>query len=78
MLSTAHCRWKWPAIGLLYTRAPKAGLSNIATGIVMSGYFVSIFTGSIIVPYILARVGHVRVFGAILAIASAALLIRII
>ena len=54
---------------LLGTRAPEAGFSNIATGIVMSGYFAGIFAGSIIVPHILARVGHVRVFGAMSAIA---------
>jgi len=62
---------------LLGTRAPEAGFSNIATGIVMSGYFAGIFAGSIIVPHILARVGHVRVFGAMSAIASAAVLLHV-
>jgi MFS family permease len=42
---------------LLGTRAPEAGFTNIATGIVMSGYFAGIFVGSIVVPHILARVG---------------------
>ena len=60
---------------LLGTRAPEIGFSNIATGFVMSGYFVGHFFGSIIVPSILAGVGHVRVFGAMSAIASAAVLI---
>ncbi|MDB2497946.1 MFS transporter [Alphaproteobacteria bacterium] len=63
---------------LLGTRAPEAGFSNIATGIVMSGYFAGIFAGSIIVPNILARVGHVRVFGAMSAIASAAVLLHVV
>ena len=63
---------------LLGTRAPEAGFSNIATGIVMSGYFAGIFAGSIIVPHILARVGHVRVFGAMSAIASAAVLLHVV
>ncbi len=62
---------------LLGTRAPEIGFSNIATGFVMSGYFVGIFFGSIIVPSILAAVGHVRVFGAMSAIASAAVLMHI-
>ena len=62
---------------LLGTRAPEIGFSNIATGFVMSGYFVGIFFGSIIVPHILAAVGHVRVFGAMSAIASAAVLMHI-
>jgi MFS family permease len=63
---------------LLGTRAPEAGFGNIATGIVMSGYFAGIFAGSIIVPNILARVGHVRVFGAMSAIASAAVLLHVV
>jgi len=63
---------------LLGTRAPEAGFSNIATGIIMSGYFAGIFAGSIIVPNILARVGHVRVFGAMSAIASAAVLLHVV
>ena len=63
---------------LLGTRAPEAGFSNIATGIVMSCYFAGIFAGSIIVPHILARVGHVRVFGAMSAIASAAVLVHVV
>ena len=63
---------------LLGTRAPEIGFSNIATGFVMSGYFVGIFLGSIFVPTILAGVGHVRVFGAMSAIASAAVLMHIV
>jgi MFS family permease len=62
---------------LLGTRASEIGFSNIAIGFVMSGYFVGIFFGSIIVPNILAGVGHVRVFGAMSAIASAAILMHI-
>jgi len=63
---------------LLGTRAPDAGFSTIATGIIMSGYFAGIFAGSIIVPHILSRVGHVRVFGAMSAIASAAVLVHVV
>ena len=63
---------------LLGTRAPEAGFTNIATGIVMSGYFAGIFVGSIVVPHILARVGHVRVFGAMSAIASSAVLVHVV
>jgi len=62
---------------LLGTRAPEIGFSNIATGFVMSGYYAGIFVGSIVVPRILAQVGHVRVFGAMSAIASAAVLMHI-
>ena len=42
----------------------------------MSGYFAGIFAGSIIVPPILAKVGHVRVFGAMAAIASSSVLVH--
>ncbi|MGB1870851.1 MAG: MFS transporter, partial [Candidatus Puniceispirillaceae bacterium] len=62
---------------LLGTRAPEIGFSNIATGFVMSGYYAGIFLGSITVPNILAGVGHVRVFGAMSAIASAAVLMHV-
>ncbi len=63
---------------LLGIRAPEAGFSNFATSIVMSGWFAGIFIGSMIVPNILAKVGHVRVFGAMAAIASATVLVHII
>ncbi len=63
---------------LLGTRAPEVGFSNFATSIVMSGWFAGIFIGSIIVPNILANVGHVRVFGAMAAIASATVLIHMV
>jgi len=63
---------------LLGTRAPDAGFSTIATGIIMSGYFAGIFAGSITVPHVLSRVGHVRVFGAMSAIASAAVLVHVV
>ena len=63
---------------LLGTRALEADFTNISTGIVMSGYFAGIFVGSIIVPHILARVGHVRVFGAMSAIASSAVLVHVV
>jgi MFS family permease len=62
---------------LLGTRAPEIGFSNIATGFVMSGYYAGIFVGSMVVPRILAQVGHVRVFGAMSAIASAAVLLHV-
>ncbi len=63
---------------LLGTRAAEAGFNNFATGIVMSGYFAGIFVGSIVVPKILESVGHVRVFGAMSAIASAAVLVHVV
>ncbi len=60
---------------LLGTEATEAGFSKITTGFVMAGYFLGIFCGSILVPRMLDNVGHVRVFGAMAALASAAVLI---
>ncbi len=60
---------------LLGIEAKTAGFSDITTGFVMAGYFLGIFLGSILVPKLLDNVGHVRVFGAMSALASAAVLI---
>ena len=59
---------------LLGVRAGEAGFTNIATGLMMSGYYLGLFFGSMIVPALLNNVGHVRIFGAMSAIASAAVL----
>ena len=60
---------------LLGTEATEAGFSNVTTGFVMAGYFLGIFCGSLLVPKLLDNVGHVRVFGAMAAMASAAVLV---
>ena len=63
---------------LLGVRSSEAGFSNLVSGLVMGGYFLGLFMGSLIVPQFLSRVGHVRVFGALASIASAAVLLHII
>jgi len=63
---------------LLGVRSSDAGFSNLVSGFVMGGYFLGLFIGSMFVPHFLSRVGHVRVFGALASIASAAVLIHII
>jgi MFS family permease len=60
---------------LLGTEATEAGFTKITTGFVMAGYFLGIFCGSLLVPRMLDNVGHVRVFGAMAALASAAVLV---
>lgn len=60
---------------LLGVEAKDSGFSNMVTGFVMAGYFLGIFFGSILVPKLLNNVGHVRVFGAMSALASAAVLV---
>ena len=60
---------------LLGIEATGAGFSKVTTGFVMAGYFLGIFLGSLLVPKLLDNVGHVRVFGAMAALASAAVLV---
>ena len=63
---------------LLGVRATDAGFSNFVSGLVMGGYFLGLFLGSLSVPHFLSRVGHIRVFGALASIASAAVLLHIV
>lgn len=59
---------------LLGVRANLAHFSTAVTGVVMSGYYVGLLLGSFSAPGLVARVGHVRVFAALLSLASAAVL----
>ena len=63
---------------LLGLRASIEGFSITATGIVMSGFYIGIIAGSIIVPKIVGQVGHVRTFGALASLASTAILIHLV
>ena len=65
-------------IVLLGLRASASGYSNLITGIMMGGYFLGIFIGSMVVPNTLSKVGHIRTFGALAAIASASILMHLI
>ena len=49
---------------LLGIRSSDAGFSTMATGLIMAGYYLGLFLGSMSIPQILNNVGHVRVFGA--------------
>lgn len=60
---------------LVGVRTQVEDFGNTLTGLVMAGYFLGFFIGSIIVPRMMARVGHVRVFGALTALASLTILI---
>ncbi len=61
---------------LLGVRATMEGFTTLTTGIIMSGYFVGIFIGSIIAPHLVRRVGHIRVFAALASVASITILIH--
>ncbi|MCE2516349.1 MAG: MFS transporter [Alphaproteobacteria bacterium] len=61
---------------LLGNRAEALAFGDIITGIIMSGYFVGFMVGSFLVPKMVSRVGHVRVFGALAGLASSSILIH--
>jgi MFS family permease len=61
---------------LLALRATLEGFPPPVTGIIMSSYYVGYLLGTRIAPPLLRQVGHVRVFAALAAIASAAILLQ--
>ncbi len=61
---------------LLGLRASLEGFSNTTTGLIMTGYFLGFLFGSALVPKMLGNVGHVRVFAALVSLASASVLLH--
>ena len=61
---------------LIGVRATIEGFSTFTTGIIMSGYFIGIFIGSILAPTLIRRVGHIRVFSALASLASISILLH--
>jgi MFS family permease len=61
---------------LLAIRADLEGFSATLTGLVMSSFFLGFLLGSILTPRITIRVGHIRVFAAFAALASASILVH--
>jgi MFS family permease len=59
---------------LLGVRAGIEGFSTFSTGIMMSGYFIGMFAGSLLAPILVNRVGHIRVFSALASLASISIL----
>jgi len=53
---------------LLGIRSVIENFSFIATGTMMSSYFVGLFIGATMVPKLVTKVGHIRVFAALLAL----------
>ena len=49
---------------LLGLRSVLENFNIITTGIIMSGYFIGYFTAGNIVPNLVGKVGHIRVFAA--------------
>lgn len=61
---------------LLGVRADIEGFATAVTGVVMSGFYAGLFAGAVFAPKLIAQVGHVRVFAAFAAVASAAVLLH--
>ena len=63
---------------LLGIRSVIEDFNFIATGTMMSSYFVGFFIGATMVPKLVAKVGHIRVFAAFASMASLSSLIHIV
>jgi len=61
---------------LLSLRATLEGFPTPVTGVIMSCYYVGYVVGTIIAPPLLRQVGPIRVFAALAAVASVAILIQ--
>ena len=61
---------------LLGVRSVLEDFNFIATGAIMSGYFVGYFSGANIIPNLVGKVGHIRVFAAFASMASLSILIH--
>jgi len=63
---------------LLGVRAVIEDFNVLATGAIMSGYFVGYFAGANTIPAMVSKVGHIRVFAAFASMASLSILIHAI
>ncbi len=61
---------------LLAVRSDQEGFTATVTGLIMSSFYVGFLSGSVLASKIMARVGHIRVFAALAALASASILIH--
>jgi MFS family permease len=61
---------------LVQVRSVIEDFSFITTGIIMSGYFVGYFVGAKMIPNLISKVGHIRVFAAFASMASLSILIH--
>ena len=59
---------------LLGVRSVIEEFSYVQTGFIVAGYYIGYLAGSIIIPVLLKRVGHIRVFAALASLASVAIL----
>lgn len=60
---------------LLGLRAEAEAFSRTQTGWVMTAYYVGLLAGTFLVPKVVGRVGHIRVFAALTALGATAILV---
>ena len=63
---------------LLGIRSVIENFNFISTGVMMSAYFVGFFIGATMVPKLVTKVGHIRVFAAFASMASLSSLIHVV
>ena len=63
---------------LLGIRSVMENFNFIATGTMMSGYFMGFFIGANMIPKLVSKVGHIRVFAAFASLASLSSLIHVV
>ena len=61
---------------LLQVRSVIENFTFITTGIIMSGYIVGYFVGASVIPNLVSKVGHIRVFAAFASMASLSILLH--
>ncbi|MFI4869325.1 MAG: MFS transporter [Steroidobacterales bacterium] len=61
---------------LLGLRATLEGFPTPVTGMIMSCYYVGYLLGTMVAPRLLRQIGHIRVFAALAAVASASTLVQ--
>ena len=60
---------------LVGIRAEMEGFDTVVTGLVLAFYFIGFVAGSQLAPLAVTKVGHIRVFAGLAAIAAATLII---
>lgn len=63
---------------LLGLRAGIEGIDGTVVGLVLSGFYVGYLVGSAVVPSLISRVGHVRVYSGLASMAAAAVLMHVV
>ena len=61
---------------LLGVRAAIEGFDDLLIGLLMSCYFAGFLAGSLLTPRMIQRVGHIRIFAALSAVASVTILVH--